>query len=165
MAPVRLCECTYPKPTYLKCGNFQRDPDRRFNFGLGLAEQQAFITGDIQQETGFPITKIVHLIREVTLYTAVNHGSQAARSLEYRKRQGKRLRKLDLEFAHWSRHRWPLPLNRNVTSRGLPRTRTSELLLEVNNMLVRSESSRIANGGLGMSPAGDSSRAGGPRSL
>jgi formate hydrogenlyase transcriptional activator len=100
--------------------------------------QQACITGDIQQETGFPITKIVHPypVRSLCILPLTTARKRLG-VLSIASDKENAYEKLDLEFAQLVASQVAVAVETQCYQQRLARERErSELLLEVNNMLV-----------------------------
>lgn len=101
-------------------------------------DQQAFVTGDIQLESRFPITKILHPypVRSVCVLPLTTARKRlGVLSIASDKRDA--YEKLDLEFAQLVAAQIAVAVEAQCYQHKLARERErSELLLEVNNMLV-----------------------------
>jgi formate hydrogenlyase transcriptional activator len=100
--------------------------------------QQAFVTGDIQQETRFPITRIIHPypIRSVCILPLTTARKQLG-VLSIASEKPNAYERLDLEFAHIVAAQMAVAVEAQCYQHRLARERErSELLLQVNNTLV-----------------------------
>ncbi len=101
-------------------------------------DQQTFVTGDIQQETRFPVTKILHPypVRSVCILPLTTARKRlGVMSIASDKRDA--YERLDLEFAQLVAAQIAVAVEAQCYQHRLARERErSELLLDVNNMLV-----------------------------
>lgn len=100
--------------------------------------QQAFVSGDIQQESRFPVTKIVHPypVRSVCILPLTTARKRLG-VLNIASDKVNAYQKLDLEFAQLVAAQIAVAVEAQCYQHKLARERErSELLLEVSNMLV-----------------------------